>query len=167
MVPNNRDYWIAGIFMMICHHLCSCRVDVFQTAILSHFFNTSIVITRISRLGSRCKKIVGCKVSFHLRHRHWGAVVRIIIGSNSCLSSIRDQSSIWINAALLLPLRNKLQWHFDICFQANAFENVTWKMMAVLLAKCVIPFEQGPVPLTGSPSPFKFDGNFASQLARF
>ena len=75
---------------------------------------------------------------------HWGRVTHIcvvdltIIGSDNGLSPGRRQVIIWTNARILLigPPRNKLQWNVNrnshIFIQENPFENVVWKMAAIL-----------------------------------
>ena len=75
---------------------------------------------------------------------HWGRVTHIcvnkltIIGSDNGLSPGRRQAIIWTNAGILLidTLGNKLQWNLNrnlnIFIQENAFENVVWKMAAIL-----------------------------------
>ena len=58
-----------------------------------------------------------------------------IIGSDNGLPSIWYQAIIWSNTGILL-IRNKLQWNLNqnssIFIQENAFENVVWKMAAIL-----------------------------------
>ena len=61
------------------------------------------------------------------------------ISSDNGLSPGRRQAIIWTNDRKLLnlsKLRNKLQWHLKInsyhLIQENAFENVVWKMAAIL-----------------------------------
>ena len=77
---------------------------------------------------------------------HWGRVTHIcvgnltIIGSDNGLSPRRRQAITWTNVGILLtgPLqcRNKLQWNVNrnsyIFIQENPFENVVWKMAAIL-----------------------------------
>ena len=56
-----------------------------------------------------------------------------IIGSNNGLSPGRRQAIIWTNAEILLigPLGN-LNRNLNIFTQENIFENVVWKMAAIL-----------------------------------
>ena len=75
---------------------------------------------------------------------HWGRVTHIcvskltIIGSDNGLSPERRQAIIWTKAGNIvdLTLRNKLQWNGNrnsyIFIQENPFENVVWKMAAIL-----------------------------------
>ena len=76
---------------------------------------------------------------------HWNRVTHICvsklttIGSDNGLSPGRRQAIIWSNAGILLIwtlIRNKYQWNLKrnwcIFIQANAFENVVWKMAAIL-----------------------------------
>ena len=76
---------------------------------------------------------------------HWGRVTLICvnklttIGSDNGLSPTRRQAIIWSNAGILLNwtlIRSKFQWNLKrnwyIFIQANAFENVVWKMAAIL-----------------------------------
>ena len=70
---------------------------------------------------------------------HWGRVTHIcvgnltIIGSDNGLSPGRRQAIIWTNDGKLLigPLGN-FNRNLNIFIQENAFENVVWKMSAVL-----------------------------------
>ena len=62
-----------------------------------------------------------------------------IIGSDNGLSPGRRQAIIWTNAVILLTGRlgtNKLQWNVNrnsyIFIQENLFENIVWKMAAIL-----------------------------------
>ena len=61
-----------------------------------------------------------------------------IIGSDNGLSPGRRQAIIWTNAGILLigPHGNRLQWNLNrnlcIFIQKNAFENVIWKLVAIL-----------------------------------
>ena len=81
---------------------------------------------------------------------HWGRVTHIcvgklaIIGSDNGLSPGRRQAIIWTNAWIIVncTLRNKRPWNFNrnwnIFNQEKAFENVVWKMSAILSrAQCV------------------------------
>ena len=74
---------------------------------------------------------------------HWSRVPHIcvskliIIGSDNGLSPGRHQAIIWSNADYYyLTLRYTLQWNFNqnwyIFIQENAFENIVWKMSAIL-----------------------------------
>ena len=75
---------------------------------------------------------------------HWGRVTHICvsklttIGSDNGLSPGRRQAIIWSNAGIIVKLnrRNKFQWNLKrnwyIFIQANTFENVVWKMAAIL-----------------------------------
>ena len=62
----------------------------------------------------------------------------IIIGSDNGLSPGRRQAIIWTNAIGIVNwnLRNKFQWNINqnpyIIIQENPFENVVWKMAAIL-----------------------------------
>ena len=78
---------------------------------------------------------------------YWGRVTHICasklttIGSDSGLSPGRRQVIIWTNAGILL-IRNTFQWNLRqnsyIFSQGNAFENIAWKMSAILsLSQCV------------------------------
>ena len=67
----------------------------------------------------------------------------MIIGSDNGLSPARRQAITWTNAGILLigPL-GKHQWNLNqnlyIFVQENGFENVVWKMVAILsLPQCV------------------------------
>ena len=83
-------------------------------------------------------------VSFENILTHWGRVTHIciikltIIGSNNGLSPDRRRAIIWINAGILLigPLgTNSSEILIEIhafAIQENAFENVVWKMAAIL-----------------------------------
>ena len=74
---------------------------------------------------------------------HWGRVTHIcvvkqtIIGSDNGLSPGRRQAIIRTNAGILsigtfgTNLRN-FKWNSCIFIQGNAFENVVWKMAAIL-----------------------------------
>ena len=74
----------------------------------------------------------------------WGRVTYIcvgnqtIIGSDNGLSPGRRQAITWTNVAILLigPPRSKLRWNVNrnsyIFIQENPFENVVWKMAAIL-----------------------------------
>ena len=61
-----------------------------------------------------------------------------IIGSDNGLMPGRGQAIIWANAGILLiwTLGNKLKWNLNqnsyIFIQENAFENVVWRMAAIL-----------------------------------
>ena len=81
---------------------------------------------------------------------HWGRVTHIyvgiltIVGSDNGLSPSRHQFIIWTNAGILLigPLETNFSdffyQHPYIFIQENVFENVTWKMEAILLRpQCV------------------------------
>ena len=82
---------------------------------------------------------------------HWGWVRPIcigkltIIGSDNGLSPHRRQAIIWTNAGILLiwPLE-KIMWNFNpnsyIFIQENAFENVVWKMAAILSQPQRVPW---------------------------
>ena len=73
---------------------------------------------------------------------HWGRVTHICIsklttiGSDNGLPPGRHQAIIWSNAGMLLSstlgtiFSEKRNWYIFI--QANAFENVVWKMAAIL-----------------------------------
>ena len=76
---------------------------------------------------------------------HWGRVTHIcvsnltIIGSDNGLSPGRRQAIVRTNDGQIIvnwTLRNKLQWNFsrnsNIFIQENVFENVVWKMAAIL-----------------------------------
>ena len=75
---------------------------------------------------------------------HWGRMTHIcvskltIIGPGNGLSPGRRQAIVWTNIGILLigPLSNKLQWNLYrnsyIFIHENAFENVVWKMVAIL-----------------------------------
>ena len=76
--------------------------------------------------------------------RHWGRLAHIcvcilsIIGLDNGLSPGRCQPIIWTNTGKLLmgSLGKKLQWKFNqnsyIFIIKNAFENIVWKMAAIL-----------------------------------
>ena len=82
---------------------------------------------------------------------HWGRVthicvskIRSIIGSDKGLSPVRCQTIIWSNAGILsieTPGANFseiLSNFFYIFIQENAFENVVWKIAAILsCSQCV------------------------------
>ena len=81
---------------------------------------------------------------------HWGRVTHncvgelTIIGSDNGLSPERRQAIIWANAGILLiePLGTKLQSNlnrnWNIFIQENVFQNVVWKMSAILSrSQCV------------------------------
>ena len=73
---------------------------------------------------------------------HWGRVTHIcvskltIVGSDNGLSPGRRQAIIRTNAGLLWIGTLGLQWNLKqnsyIFIQENAFENVVWKMAAIL-----------------------------------
>ena len=75
---------------------------------------------------------------------HWGRVTHIcvnkltITGSGNGLSPGRGQAIIWTNAGILLigPLETNFSELFieklNIFIQENSFENVVWKMAAIL-----------------------------------
>ena len=90
----------------------------------------------------------------HISLTHWGRPTHMcvsqltILGSDHGLSPGRRQAIIWTNAGLLLIETivngDKLQWNFIrnwyIVILDNAFENVVWKMAAILpRAQCVNP----------------------------
>ena len=60
----------------------------------------------------------------------------IIIGPDTRLSPGRRQAIIWTNAGINWTFGNKLQWdlnrNFYIFVHENAFENVVWKIAAIL-----------------------------------
>ena len=75
---------------------------------------------------------------------HWGRVThicvsrQIIIGSDNGLSPGRRQAIIWTNAGILLINFNRNSYIFT---QENPFENVVWKMAAILSRpQCVKAF---------------------------
>ena len=80
----------------------------------------------------------------YIQLTHWGRLTHIcvskltIIGSDNGLLPGRRQAIIWTNAGIFVnwTLRNKLQWNFNrnssIFIQENRFENVIWKMAAIL-----------------------------------
>ena len=84
------------------------------------------------------------KISNIYSLRHWGRVAHIcvgilsIIGLDNGLSPGRRQPIIWTNTGKLLmgSLGKKLQWNFNqnsyIFIIRNAFENIVWKMAAIL-----------------------------------
>ena len=68
----------------------------------------------------------------------WVSKLAIIDSDNG-----RRQAIIWTNAGVLLigPLETKLQWNLNrnlyIFIQENVFENIVWKMVAILsLPQC-------------------------------
>ena len=71
---------------------------------------------------------------------HWGWVTHkcickiIINGSDNGLSPSGHQASISINAAILLilPLGTNFKWNFDRNHLRKSFENVVWKIAAIL-----------------------------------
>ena len=71
---------------------------------------------------------------------HWGRVMHIcisklaIVGSDNGLSPDQRQAIIWTNAGILLigPLGTNLNQNSYIFIRENAFENVIWKMAAIL-----------------------------------
>ena len=73
---------------------------------------------------------------------HWGRVTHIcvvkltIISSDNGLSPGRHQAIIWTNAGILLIGPFILHWNDNqdsyIFIQENAFENIVWKMAAIL-----------------------------------
>ena len=76
-------------------------------------------------------------------YQHWRWVTHIcvsnltIIGSDNGLSPGRRQVIIWTKMNIVYwALVNKLQWTLNrnlyISIQGNAFENVAWKMVAIL-----------------------------------
>ena len=98
-----------------------------------------------------------CVIKFSSMLTHWGRVMHIcvrrltIIGSDKGLLSGWCQAIIRTNAGILLirPLKNKFQWNLNhnscIFIEENAFENVVWKMAAILsrpqcVEKPVSPF---------------------------
>ena len=91
---------------------------------------------------------------------HWGQVMHICIsklttiGSDNGLSPNRRHAIIWTNAGILFywTLRNKLQWNLlrnsCIFIRENAFENVIWKIAAILSRpQCVKLSWQGQLQL--------------------
>ena len=89
---------------------------------------------------------------------HWGRVMHIcvskltIIGSDNGLSPNQRQVIIWTNAGILLigPLGTNFSeifnWNSCIFIQENAFEDVVWKMAAILSRpQCVNPLRPGIV----------------------
>ena len=75
-----------------------------------------------------------------------------VIGSDNGLSPGRRQAIIWTNAGILLigPLGTNFSEIFikmDIFIQENAFENVVWKMAAILSRpQCVNTEMEGKNP---------------------
>ena len=73
---------------------------------------------------------------------HWGRVTHICVSkltisdSDNGLSPGRRQAIIWINAGILsIPSQRtsvKFKSRFNIFIQENPFENVVWKMAAIL-----------------------------------
>ena len=67
---------------------------------------------------------------------HWGRVTHIcvrnltIIGSDNVLSPSHYLNQCW--NIVNWTLRNKLQWNSYIFVEENAFQNVIWKMTAIL-----------------------------------
>ena len=87
---------------------------------------------------------------------HWGRLTHIyvnkltIIGSDNGLSPGGRQAIIWTNDGIFLigPLGiNKRQWNLNrnlkIFIQENAFENVVWKMAAILSRPQCVNFGAG------------------------
>ena len=84
------------------------------------------------------------KHCYFLIMTHWGRVTHICviklttIGSDNVLSPGRRKAIIWTRCWTIvkLDLRKKPQWNIKrnpyILIQENAFENVVWKMSAIL-----------------------------------
>ena len=82
---------------------------------------------------------------------YWGRVTHIcvnkltIIGSDNDLSFDWRQAIIWTNAGKMdnWTLGNKRQWNLNrnsyISIQENVFENVVWKMAAIVMCVKVAP----------------------------
>ena len=131
--------------LIICLMQCSRKTFlVHQTVVRWAIFIYSNEIYEISHwtLGSSHWKCPTCPTSFV--NTHWGRVTHkcvsklTIISSDNGLSPGRRQAIIWTNDGILLigPLGTKLQWNFNynsnIFIHKNAFEDVVWKMAAIL-----------------------------------
>ena len=71
--------------------------------------------------------------------RIFASVIRVIIGSGNGLSPACSAPSHYLNQCWFIvnwTLRNRPQWNFNrnsnIFIEENAFENVVWKMAAIL-----------------------------------
>ena len=102
----------------------------------------------------------------------WGRVTHIcvgkttIIGSDNGLAPTRRQAIIWTNAGILLigTLGKKLQWNFTrmsfILIQENAYENVVWKMAAILSRpRCVKIYNPEEICCFASPAGMIINSN--------
>ena len=130
--PVKRVYWTSEIRILATEALGCNKTRILVTS--------RDADNRLSAIGNAR---ISWKPSCH-PSTHWGRVTHIcvskltIIGSDNGLSPGRRQAIIWTNAGILLiwTFRNKLQWNFkrysDIFVEENAFENVIWKMAAIL-----------------------------------
>ena len=93
--------------------------------------------------SSQTWSVMCLQMSYHLTY--WGRVTHICVSKLTSsaldigLSPGRHEAIIWTNAGIFLirtRLRNKLQWNLKqyscIFIQESAFENVVWKMAAIL-----------------------------------
>ena len=112
--------------------------------IYHHFINYTF--TQVAGYHMFTTKTKGCSHEQYVASlTHWGRATHIcvsklnIIGSDNGLSPDWRQAIIWTNAGILLiePVgTNKLLWNLSrnshIFIQENVFENVVWKIAAIL-----------------------------------
>ena len=133
--------------MLIMQCLAVSRQDYHTLDCCCHF-QTIILLQQIAI--QKWKYVSSALSIERIQHRSillltlWGRVTHIcvskqaIIGSENGLSPGRCQVIIWTCAGLLViwTFGNKLQWNLNknlyIFIQENAFENVVWKMAAIL-----------------------------------
>ena len=130
----DREWWIATVIAV-------------RFNIKTSWQNTEVVIAVTKTILMITKKPTGCQLPDIIGRvylTHWGRVTHIcvnkltIIGSDNGLSPGRRQAIIWTNAGILFigpwgtNFSDILIGIHTFSFKKNAFENVVWKMAAIL-----------------------------------
>ena len=120
--PRNNQYTMSFIQYNLFENVCKVSIILCRLQCLERYFASRLIFCSNAALT------------------HWGWVTHIcvgrqtIIGSDNGLLPERCQAIIWTNAGILLnwTLGKKLNRNLNIFIQENGFENVVWKMSAIL-----------------------------------